>query len=241
MLSNIVDGVRTCFFNFLSLAVIILPSKIKIPIYRQLFGYQIGRRVKIGLSWIRVGTMEIGDYVHISSFVRLKNIPEVKIGAYSTIGLGCTFTSSYEFANSQSFIARGNRPFLSIGNHCGIGILHYFDIQDAFVVESFTTIAGKSSVFFTHFIDVATALQSARPIHIGKYCMLGSNVIFSPGAKIADFSVVGMGSVVTKKFSETHCLIAGNPAAIIRKLSVDSAYFKRSRGWIGSYAPPPFF
>jgi acetyltransferase-like isoleucine patch superfamily enzyme len=230
---------KTGLLYWLSWAVVILPSFLKILIYRRVFGYKFGKGVKIGLSWLSVRRLEIGDHVFISHFVRFKNIPEVKIGNYVTIGVGNTFTSTYEFTNERSLTERGNRPTLIIGDHCGIAMLHYFDIQDTLTVGSYTTIAGKGSVFFTHYLDVVNATQATKPIHIGEYCMLGSSVQFAPGVSVPNFCVVAMGAVVTEEFTETHCLIAGNPATIIRNLPEDAAYFRRTRGWIGSYTQPP--
>lgn len=239
-MSWIILRVKALFMYGLSWLVIVLPSWLKLPIYRRVFGYKIGRHVRIGLSWINVGRLEIGDYVAIQHLTRFKNIPEVRIGDHSTIGFGTTFTSSEEFTNPKGTATRGNRPMLMIGRHCGITMLHYFDIQDTLTVGDFTTIAGRGSVFFTHYLDVITGRQSTRPITIGRYCMIGSNVCFAPGSSVADCCVVGMGAVIPHQFTETHCLIVGNPAAIKRKLPEDAAYFKRTVGWIGSYAHPPF-
>jgi acetyltransferase-like isoleucine patch superfamily enzyme len=222
-----------------SLLVVVLPLWLKIPIYRRIFRYKIGSHAKIGLSWINVGKLEIGDYVVIRDLVRFKNIPEVRIEDHCTISFGTTFTSTPEFTNPRGIAARGNRPMLIIGRHCGITMLHYFDIQDAFTIGDYTTIAGRGSVFFTHYLDVITGMQCARPISIGRYCMIGSNVRFAPGAGVGDCCVVGIGAVVTKAFAETHRLIVGNPAAIVRELPEEAAYFKRAVGWVGSYVHSP--
>jgi acetyltransferase-like isoleucine patch superfamily enzyme len=39
-----------------------------------------------------------------------------------------------------------------------------------------------------------------------------------PGVVLGDFTIVGAGAVVTKSFEEGYCVIAGNPAKIIRQL-----------------------
>jgi acetyltransferase-like isoleucine patch superfamily enzyme len=231
---------RKFFGHGLSMALIIVPSRIKIPMYRLLFGYRIGRRVTIGLSWIEVGHLEIGDDAHIGHFNRLKNIPHVTIGDHTSIGTGNTFTAADEFTNAQGIAARGNKPALEIGRHCGITIGHYFDVQDSVQIGAFTVIAGLSSVFFTHYLDVLTSAQSTKPISIGRYCMIGSNAHFVPGSGLADYCVVGMGSVVTKMAADPYTQYAGNPAAAVRALPHDAAYFLRSSGWIGTYSPRPF-
>ena len=47
--------------------------------------------------------------------------------------------------------------------------------------------------------------------------MLGSGSIILPGVTIGVNSVVGAGSVVTKDVDD-NCVVAGNPAQIIKKL-----------------------
>ena len=209
------------FLKLLSLIITFLPSIIKIPIYRHIFGYKIGRHVKIGLSWIYVDNLEVGDHVIIRHFNRLKNLTEVKIGCYSIIGMGNTFTSSPEFTHKLSSRERGNHAKLIMGDHAAITLFHYFDVQDLIFIGDYTTIAGKGSTFFTHYINVEKNLQSCKPIYIGRYCMIGSSVKFAPGAVIPDYCVVGMGSVVAKVFHDSYVILAGNPATFVRKLPED--------------------
>jgi len=54
-------------------------------------------------------------------------------------------------------------------------------------------------------------------IIIGSHVWIGSNVSIFKGVTIADNSVVAANSVVTRKFSEKNCLIAGNPAVIVKR------------------------
>ena len=51
---------------------------------------------------------------------------------------------------------------------------------------------------------------------IGKRCFIGANAIIMAGVKIGDSVVVGSGSVVTKDVP-TGCIVAGNPAKILRE------------------------
>jgi acetyltransferase-like isoleucine patch superfamily enzyme len=55
-------------------------------------------------------------------------------------------------------------------------------------------------------------------VRIGKYCWIGMNSSILPGTNLGDFTVVGAGSVVNKPFPEGCCVIAGNPARVIRRL-----------------------
>ncbi len=61
-------------------------------------------------------------------------------------------------------------------------------------------------------------LEYARPIVIENDCWLASNVIVCGGVTIGEGSVIGAGSVVTRDIPP-HCLAAGNPCKVIRKIS----------------------
>ena len=52
--------------------------------------------------------------------------------------------------------------------------------------------------------------------HIGKNCFIAVGAIILPGVKIGDEVIVGAGAVVTKDVS-SNCIVAGNPAKIIRE------------------------
>lgn len=51
---------------------------------------------------------------------------------------------------------------------------------------------------------------------IGDNCVIGVNSIVLPGIKIGNHVIVGAGAVVTKDVPN-HCVVAGNPAKIIRE------------------------
>lgn len=55
-------------------------------------------------------------------------------------------------------------------------------------------------------------------ISIGEYCWIGMNAMILPGVKLGPHTVVGAGAVVTKSFESGYCIIAGNPARIIKHL-----------------------
>lgn len=58
-----------------------------------------------------------------------------------------------------------------------------------------------------------------QPIIIGKFCWLGMGAVILPGVTLGDFTIVGAGSIVTKNFKEGYCVIAGNPAKVIKQLN----------------------
>ena len=47
------------------------------------------------------------------------------------------------------------------------------------------------------------------------------NSVILPGVILGDGTVVESGAVVTKAFTDGHCVIAGNPAKLLRKIDTD--------------------
>ena len=56
-------------------------------------------------------------------------------------------------------------------------------------------------------------------IDIGEDCWFGGNVVVCPGVKIGREVTVGAGSVVTRDVDD-FCVVAGNPARVLRRLEV---------------------
>ena len=53
-------------------------------------------------------------------------------------------------------------------------------------------------------------------IKIGNHVWLGANVTICKNTEIADGCIVGTGAVVSGHFTEPNCIIAGNPARVVR-------------------------
>src|ERR1700758_3398438 len=67
-------------------AVAVLPSFLKRPLYRWLFGYRIGRRVRIGFSLIDARECEIGERVSVGHLNLIVGVGKLKLGEKARIG-----------------------------------------------------------------------------------------------------------------------------------------------------------
>lgn len=56
---------------------------------------------------------------------------------------------------------------------------------------------------------------------IGDYCWIASSAIVLAGVILGPRTIVGAGSVVTKSFPDGYCVLAGNPARVVKTLDKD--------------------
>jgi acetyltransferase-like isoleucine patch superfamily enzyme len=219
---------QTSKFKLFVLACIgVLPSFLKRPCYRGFYGYRIGKRVRIGFTILDAAACEIGDdsqIGHLNLIIGVKNLTlgdhvrighlnvirggdEVSLGRYSEL-LRLNEINSIpepEVVNSVD-------PRFRLGAGSIITSGHKIDFTDRVEIGRRTIIGGRNSSLWTH------NRQRTRPITIGDFAYVGSEIRIAPGGSIPSRSIVGIGSVITSQLSDEGCLIAGVPAKSIKEL-----------------------
>jgi acetyltransferase-like isoleucine patch superfamily enzyme len=122
-----------------------------------------------------------------------------------------------------------------IGENCYVGDDCILDSAESIVIGANTWLAHGVSVFdndshplsLSARLEQAAAYRSGRlanaprpasaPVHIGEFVWIGFNSFISKGVSIAERSIVAACSVVTKDVP-ADCLVAGNPARVVRSL-----------------------
>lgn len=66
-------------------------------------------------------------------------------------------------------------------------------------------------------------------IRLGKYCWIGMNAVILPDVILGDFTIVGAGAVVNRSFPDGYCVIAGNPAKIVKTLDKEKSVRHKSK------------
>jgi acetyltransferase-like isoleucine patch superfamily enzyme len=225
---------RTSKFRLLLLACIaLLPSFLKRPCYRLFFGYQIGRRVRVGLSIVdarscridddsRIGhlnviigvaNLKLGDHVKIGHLNIIRGGEEVNLGRYSEL-MRMNEINSIPEPDAVNPVD----PRFTLGNGSIITTGHKIDFTDRVEIGRRTIIGGRNSSIWTH------NRQRTLPIRIGELAYVGSEIRMAPGSALPSRCVVGIGAVVTKKIDAEGFLIAGVPAKPIKELGKEDQF-----------------
>lgn len=173
----------------------------------------------------------------------LKGVPVIfnKSGANLIIGDNVTVKSSFlsnlvGLYSRTIIVTRAPGAEIIIGNNVGISGATIYARSRIEIGEN-TCIGGNTKILDNDFhpIDFETRnrllndpnggdseLVPAKPIKIGKNCFIGCNCIILKGSVIGNGCVIGAGAIVSGKF-EDNCVIAGNPARIIKRLKEERA------------------
>ncbi len=203
------------------------PSFLKRPLYRVFFDYKIGKGVKIGITVLDAKECEIDKKVRIGHFNVFTGINRLSIGDHSRIGHLNIIRGGVEVKLGRyTEILRLNEinaipdPIASnpvdsrfeLGDGSIIVASHKIDFTDRVIFGKRCILGGRNSSLWTH------NRQETKPIVIGDYTYLGSEIRITPGCSIPAKSVVGIGSVVTSSYDDEYWLIAGIPAEPVKKL-----------------------
>lgn len=105
----------------------------------------------------------------------------------------------------------------------------YIQGSNGISIGDYTQVAaGVKLISANHALTDNRAHTPTPPIVIGPYCWLGANAIILPGVQLGPYTVVGAGAVVTKSFPGGYCVIAGNPAKVIRHLDPEQCISHQS-------------
>ena len=142
--------------------------------------------------------------------------------SFCSVGSNLTIFGNPSFVNPQKII---------IGNNVNIndGVIINATCSEIQIGDMVTISSNAMILAASYDVDHFLYKDSANEKRNHKYSkvVIGNNVwicagaIILPNVSIADYVVVGAGSVVTHSINESHVLVAGNPAQIIKHISCD--------------------
>jgi acetyltransferase-like isoleucine patch superfamily enzyme len=206
----------------------VLPRSWKPACYRAMLGYQVGHRVRIGVSLIAVDHCTIADDVQIGHGNVFTRVRRLSLGDHVRIGHLNIFRGGDEVVlDSYSEFLRLNEinsipdplvvnpttPRLHVGPGTIVTAGHKIDFTDEVRLGRRVILGGRNSSIWTH------NRQRTAPVSIGDLAYLGSEIRMAPGSSLPERCILGIGSVVTGAIDAPGHLIAGVPARAVQPLS----------------------
>jgi UDP-3-O-[3-hydroxymyristoyl] glucosamine N-acyltransferase len=206
----------------------VLPGLLKRPLYRLCFGYRIARGVRIGLTLLDAGQVELGEGTqigHLNLITRVERLvtgPQARIGTLNVIRGGeLVRVGAYATVMRLNVLnaipdhdcTTSPRSVLELADGAVVVSGHRIDFTDRVQIGRNVVLGGRNSSLWTH------NRQQTAPIAIGDFCYLGSEVRLAPGARLADRCILGLGSVLTAAVDTPGSLVGGVPARVLRPLT----------------------
>jgi len=207
--------------------VALLPSALKKPFYRVVFGYRFHPSVRIGLTLLDAEHVDLGEGTRIGHLNVIVRVGRFQTGCQARIGtLNVIRGGEHVRFGDYADVIRLNvlnaipdhdcstdpESVLEVGPGTVITSGHRIDFTDRVTLGRNVIIGGRNSSLWTH------NRQETAPIEIGDFCYLGSEVRLAPGAKLPNDCILGMGAVLTGTINEPRSLVAGVPAKVVRPL-----------------------
>ena len=200
-------------------------SRFKNFLLRQI-GFDVHKDARLSPNFFfKVRELTLGPHSIIRPF-NLFRSTSIHLNDFSLIGSWNWFSSA-----PALFIHSEYRAEFFLGSSSCVNSRNYFDCSGGIYFGNFSDLAGIRSTFITHYIDTRVNSQTCRPINIGHYDMLSSNLKITPGASVGDKSIVAMGSVLTGKSYPSGVLIAGVPGRVLQERT--GGWFSRTVGSVG--------
>jgi len=203
-------NLKTIYFNFRYLP---FRDACRLPIFlsrntklkRVRGSVQIAGIIKPGM--IRIGALEIGIYDmkhnrpiwESSGHVIFDGTAVIKYGAKIIVGKGAKLRlgDNFRISSGSSVICFKKIEF---GSNCRIS-------WDSQIIDT---------DFHKVYDGFSNHLNPDKPVKLGNNCWIGNHCLIQKGTHLAHMVVVSSNSMVNKVFDESHIILAGSPAKIIR-------------------------
>jgi acetyltransferase-like isoleucine patch superfamily enzyme len=194
----------------------------------RLFGYDIHPTAYVGRSLILARHVSMGEHSKIGDLNVIHHVARVSLGAHVIIG-----NLNWITARPVTDIDRKDivhRSELVLADHAAITHRHLIECTDSIHIGEFSMVSGWRSQLLTRGLDLKASRQSAEPLVIGRYCLVGTGCILLKGTALPDCTVLAAGSVLAHVQTETHAIYSGVPAISVKPLDPELGYFTRDYG-----------
>jgi acetyltransferase-like isoleucine patch superfamily enzyme len=141
-----------------------------------------------------------------------------------------TFTIGHHSTIEDFATVNNGMGNVIIGNHVQVGISNVLigpvTICDYVIIAQNVVMSGLNHGYEDPAVPIALQKCTTGEIVIGAESWIGANAVITAGTKIGEHAVVAGGSVVTKDVPP-FCVVAGNPARIIKRYNPDKKIWEK--------------
>ncbi len=204
----------------------ILPLRLKRPVGRMLWGWDIDPTARIGISVIRVRRLTMGPGTFIGGRNVITDLDELRMARRSSIGVRNRITGWW-WSRDPAQQLPDRQPVLILGEGASISADHYLDCVDRIELGDYAAIGGFRCTVLTHTLDLMRDRYTSAAVEFAHHAAVLSGCTVMPGTSLPNRSIVSAGSVVTTRLTSELTFYRGNPAEPVRTLPPTLGYFRR--------------
>ena len=163
-----------------------------------------------------------GNHINFGEYCRLRNCNIVVHGKNNTVAFGKECILS-----GLSILIEGDNNSIVLGDRVVVNaskgqptVINAFGGTEIKIGED-SLLSNNIEIHSTDYHGIYNSngerINPDKSILIGSSVWIGLGVIVLKGTELPDGSIVGAGSIISRKFKEDNCIIAGNPATIIKR------------------------
>lgn len=198
---SLIVNFRLCSFKDAIKLPIVVSSNTKLS---ALSGSVSFSKIRPGIVRIGFGSVETYDYRYNRTLLSIKG--HIHFQGKTKIGFGSKLSVAGE---------------LQLGENFHISAASTIVCRKKIVIGKNTLMAWDSLITDSDLHPIYdfqdNRINKDESVVIGDHCWIGAKASILKGAEIANNTVIALGSVVTCKESEEYCVLAGNPAKIVKK------------------------
>lgn len=151
--------------------------------------------------------------------------------------------AAYWPTHLTSVISSPQNIEIGIGTAPGLSPNCYIQGKSGIKLGDYSLVGpGVGIISTNHDIYDIKSHSSSRGVVIGSYCWIGMNAVILPGVRLGDHTIVAAGAIVTKSFPNGYCVLAGNPARVVKNLEPKAVRSVRNKyEYVGYYDSSYFF
>lgn len=173
--------------------------------------------------------IEYGKGIKLVGWPFIFRFPNASIRIGNRVTINSNFWSNFLGLYQRTIIVAKKSAQIVIGDKVGMSGCNIY-AWDKIEIGDNTIIGANVKIVDNDFHPISPearladdySVVSQKPVIIGKNVFIGMNTLVLKGTEVGDNCVIGAGSVVSGKYPE-NCVIAGNPARVIKKLSVEGS------------------